>query len=245
MQNSKITFGQYLMKVNKYSKEKAAETNKDRTYIRLFRPYNTNKLNIIGSFEEAITKEKNKCNHFNPNSQKSFGIISKEQFSNYCFLYSKNRYIYQNKETFQKYINQNYKNFVIDDEELTLAIKKIKELKDKKLNILISNKETKKIKEIIQKSLYARCLLSVFYECAITIQGSNAILKDINNIIQTNKNIIVTLKNNILIIKGTLDNNTLKEIDKKYLFVKEKNNNLTVYNKTNNNQKTSVIEKIS
>ena len=84
-------FSAFLTAVNEFVKAEAAKKAKERTYIRLFRPYNTNPLNIMGSFSEAIQREDagHGEEHFTELSRNSFGLIAAEQFSDYCFLYSK------------------------------------------------------------------------------------------------------------------------------------------------------------
>ena len=67
-------FPAFLTAVNDFVKAEAGKKETERTYIRLFRPYNTNPLNIMGSFREAIQREDTYqgVEHFTEFSQNSF-----------------------------------------------------------------------------------------------------------------------------------------------------------------------------
>ena len=186
---NKPTFEMFLSKVNDYIKDEAAKKDEERSYIRLFRPYNCNKVNIMGDFKDAIDAENNQARNFVVDSKRSFGMIAKEQFSKYCFLHSKARFVYDSFEIFLKYVAENYRNFVIDDSELENVIIRLEQFQDscdlfKIYKSTGRNKENFKI--LLQKALYARCVMKAYYSCGLTILGSENQIRNLENKILLN-----------------------------------------------------------
>ena len=165
-------FSAFLTAVNEFVKAEAAKKAKERTYIRLFRPYNTNPLNIMGSFSEAIQREDagHGEEHFTELSRNSFGLIAAEQFSDYCFLYSKHFSIFRDSESFRTYVDSYFSHFVIDPDELEIALAYCKSRNNALHNIATAcEKSNVDIREVLQKSLYARCLITAYYVCGLTL----------------------------------------------------------------------------
>ncbi|MCR5650231.1 MAG: hypothetical protein K6F86_03525 [Lachnospiraceae bacterium] len=184
-------FEQFLVNVNKFIEEEAAKKNKERSYIRLFRPYNTNKINIMGSFEKAIEKESD-APRFTVSSKNSFGMIAKEQFSNYCFLHSEHRRVFDDFDAFSAYVSENHAHFVLDDEEVGNVISKLTEFKDDETGLRVlkdilkagNGDERKSVfKTTLQKALYARCLMVAYYSCGLTLYGDAKQTEDLKNVL--------------------------------------------------------------
>lgn len=144
----------------------------------------------MGSFEDAIKAEGKLVDTFNKDSKHSLGMIATEQFSDYCFLNSKNRYVFDSFDVFLEYVNKNYGNFVIDDEELSNVASKLKEMHDCKLREIYNEESGDDLrfldgfKLVLQKALYAKCLIVAYFECGITKKCSVEDAIEILNILR-------------------------------------------------------------
>lgn len=165
-----MKYDSQIEKINICSASLAAKNQHNRKYIHLYRPYLNTPLNIVGSFDEAIDKEikaQNNNNnalveHFCEDSRCSFGMIADESFSLYQSKALEADSIFSNENAFYQYVDNNYKNFCVDEEEFA------------KFSLVTCEKSAKQ--SDYQKSLYARCVLACAWSFGFTISTNNETL---------------------------------------------------------------------
>lgn len=225
----------FLTAVNEFVKAEAAKKEKERSYIRLFRPYNTNPLNIMGSFRKAIHREGTSRGkeHFTEFSRNSFGLIATEQFSDYCFLYSKHFSIFRDRDSFRRYVDTYFSHFVIDPDELAIALEYCQSRNNALHNIAIAcEKSNVDIREVLQKSLYARSLITAYYVCGLTLTIETSVgSEDLSCFIQMLQNdyvlqCIYNKEKSILTIHGKPQIETFKALEESKLRIRVKEDNL-------------------
>lgn len=230
-------FPAFLTAVNDFVKAEAGKKETERTYIRLFRPYNTNPLNIMGSFREAIQREDTYqgVEHFTEFSQNSFGLIATEQFSDYCFLYSKHFSIFQDGESFRNYVENYFSHFVIDSDELQIALEYCETRTNALHKIALACKKSNvDIKEVLQKSLYARCLLNAYYVCSLTLTIEQSVRREhLSYFLKMLKNDCMIqctydTENAIISIHGKPQIETFKALEESQLRIRVIDNNLVL-----------------
>lgn len=112
-----MVFAEYLRRVNVVLEQMAAENQHSRSYIRLLRPYNEKKLNIIGSFAEALSLEGDSAMTFTPNARKSFGIVPTETFEGVRNMTLGQNSVFASAKLFEQHIEKHWRNFCVDQDE--------------------------------------------------------------------------------------------------------------------------------
>lgn len=112
-----MMFAEYLRKVNDVLEHMTAENQHSRSYIRLLRPYNEKKLNIIGSFEEALSLEGNATTMFTSDARKSFGIVPSETFEKIRDMTLGRNSVFASVQLFEQHIEKHWRNFCVDPDE--------------------------------------------------------------------------------------------------------------------------------
>lgn len=167
-----MTYEEYIKKVNRTIEQLAKENKHSRSYVRIIRPYNETKVNIIGSFEKAIHAEEksrkdsetDSLETFNKNSKKSFGMIATETFEKYKDMIFGDDSVFATEERFKAYVDANYENFCVDFDEFKSYYQYAKDKGWFSEYDNLQNEDEKTIEEhcrSFRKALYARCILQV------------------------------------------------------------------------------------
>ena len=153
-----MIFAEFLRRVNVVLEQMSAENRHSRSYIRLLRPYNEKKLNIIGSFEEALALEAHSVMTFSREARKSFGIVPEETFEKIRDLALGANSIFASVECFKKYVEENWRNFCTDPDEFQNCFSHA--VSQGWVHLDVFDQDMREAyRSAFCKALYARCLL--------------------------------------------------------------------------------------
>lgn len=153
-----MTFAEYCRKVNAVLERMAAENRHSRTYIRLLRPYGEKKLNIIGSFEEALALEAGAAMAFNVHARKSFGMVPAETFEGIRAMTLGPDSPFASAVRFGEHVETHWRNFCVDPDEFGQCFSHA--VRHRWIDAgWFSPGSPEPLREAFCKALYARCLL--------------------------------------------------------------------------------------
>ena len=115
------TYWQYLAHIQHDVQACAQKNNHGRNYIRLFRPYNAHKMNIQGTFADAVEKEGCARPHFDARSACSLGMIAAAQFETYQAMVTAEASPLAGPDAFEAYLDAHLTDFCLDPEECRRA----------------------------------------------------------------------------------------------------------------------------